>query len=111
MARFSVVDHGEGVPKHFHSMIFDRFSQADSSDTRSKGGTGRGLSICKQIADRMGGEIGFDSKLGERSDYWFTCPLAMPQLLEIMAPIVPKLGAESSENKRIFCLLYTARCV
>ena len=57
--RVTVRDHGEGVPDSFKAHIFEKFAQADNSDTRTKGGAGLGLSIVKQIVTRLGGEIGF----------------------------------------------------
>ena len=58
--RISVRDHGCGIPAQFKSRIFEKFGQADASDSRRKGGTGLGLSIVKQIVHRLGGEVGFD---------------------------------------------------
>jgi PAS domain S-box-containing protein len=55
----SVRDHGPGIPEDFKPRIFEKFAQADVSDTRQKGGTGLGLSIVKQIVMRLGGEVGF----------------------------------------------------
>ncbi len=69
--RFTVRDHGIGIPLEFHDKIFGKFSQADSSATRSKGGTGLGLSICKSIVEKLGGEIGFDSEEGKGSTFYF----------------------------------------
>ncbi|MCR8726085.1 CHASE domain-containing protein [Frigidibacter sp. ROC022] len=104
VARFSVVDHGEGVPDSFRANAFDRFSQADSSDTRRKGGTGLGLSISKQIVERMGGEIGFESVPGERTEFWFTCPLAIPRVQsKRMPPALPKPEPQA-ESKSILHL-------
>lgn len=60
--RIAVSDHGSGVSEQFRSRIFQKFVQADSSDTRKKGGTGLGLSITKAIVEQMGGSIGFDSQ-------------------------------------------------
>lgn len=59
--RISVKDEGEGIPEEFHSRIFQKFSQADSSDSRQKGGTGLGLAITRELVERMHGEIGFES--------------------------------------------------
>ena len=73
--RIAVSDHGVGVPDSFRGQIFDKFTQADSSDTRHKGGTGLGLSITKSIVEMMQGEIGFDSKPGVGSTFYFTLPL------------------------------------
>lgn len=59
--RISVSDRGPGIPAEFQSRIFQKFSQADASDTRQKGGIGLGLSIAKAIVERMRGGIGFDT--------------------------------------------------
>jgi PAS domain S-box-containing protein len=58
--RVEVSDQGPGIPEEFRGRIFQKFSQADSSDTRVKGGTGLGLSISRAIVDRLGGNINFE---------------------------------------------------
>ncbi len=77
--RVSVVDHGRGIPESFHDRIFQPFSQADSSSTRDKEGTGLGLNISKQIVERMGGTIGFRSDPGRETCFWFTIPVGSAQ--------------------------------
>ncbi len=75
--RVEVKDYGMGVPSDFRARIFQKFSQADSSDTRQKGGTGLGLSISKELIERMDGVIGFDSIEGEGACFYFefkVCP-------------------------------------
>jgi signal transduction histidine kinase len=62
--RISVRDHGVGISVDFKPHIFERFAQADATNTRQKGGTGLGLSIVKQIVDRLGGETGFTDAPG-----------------------------------------------
>jgi signal transduction histidine kinase len=74
MVRVSVVDHGPGVPMEFRERIFQRFAQADASDTRRRGGTGLGLSITKAIVERFGGQIGFDSVVGQGAVFHFDLP-------------------------------------
>lgn len=72
--RFSVTDHGPGVPEDFHDQIFQNFTQADGSDTRQKGGTGLGLSISKAIVEGMGGTIGFTNEEGGGATFSFIMP-------------------------------------
>ncbi|RUO75372.1 response regulator [Idiomarina seosinensis] len=71
----SVTDRGNGIPEAFQHKLFNRFSQADSSDTREKGGTGLGLSITKELVEHMGGSIGFKTKEGEGTRFFFKLPL------------------------------------
>lgn len=70
----SVTNKGKGIPEKSFSKIFQQFSQVDSSDTRGSGGTGLGLSICKSIIEKMGGTIGFTSKLEEYTTFYFELP-------------------------------------
>ncbi len=57
--KIEVADKGPGIPASFVERIFQKFSQADGSDTRSKEGTGLGLAITKEIVEKMDGNIGF----------------------------------------------------
>jgi signal transduction histidine kinase len=74
-ARVAVADAGPGVPEEFRGRIFEKFAQADGSDTRRKGGTGLGLSICRAIVERMGGTIGYESAPGRGTVFYFDLPL------------------------------------
>ncbi len=76
--RISVRDHGPGVPEDFKHEIFEKFAQADSSDTRQKGGTGLGLSIVKQMVTRLGGEVGFDDAPGGGTTFYVDFPDEQP---------------------------------
>jgi PAS domain S-box-containing protein len=69
---FAVRDTGIGIPLDMQKMIFERFTQADTSATRRQGGTGLGLAIASELVQMMGGRVWVDSKVGQGSTFHFT---------------------------------------
>ncbi|MBA3678424.1 MAG: PAS domain S-box protein [Sphingosinicella sp.] len=73
-ARVTVRDTGPGIPDAFKPRIFGKFAQADSSDQKQRGGTGLGLSIVKEIVVRTGGEVSFESEVGQGTSFYVDLP-------------------------------------
>jgi len=74
--RISVIDHGHGIPAAFRKQLFERFSQADTSDGRTRGGTGLGMAIAKHLTEQMSGRISFESEENVGTTFHLEFPLA-----------------------------------
>jgi|GEM_PF-3597370 len=84
--RFSVRDTGVGIAEDKTDLVFESFRQADASTTRRFGGTGLGLTICKQLVEMMHGTLGVNSKESKGSEFWFKISLPV----ERAHPLVPE---------------------
>jgi PAS domain S-box-containing protein len=92
---FTVVDTGVGVDEAMQAQLFQPFSQGDAGASRRFGGAGLGLSICRQLAKLMGGEVGVLSRPGNGSTFWAVLPLAPADAAAESGP------EEASERERL----------
>ena len=91
--RFSVRDTGIGIAPEVQETIFSAFSQADTSTTRRFGGTGLGLTICRQLVRLMGGSLHLQSRQGQGSEFSFTVPLQLLPAGTLSSPDMQALHA------------------
>jgi PAS domain S-box-containing protein len=98
--QISVRDTGIGIPKEKQKLIFETFTQADSSTTRRYGGTGLGLAITRALVGKMGGEVWVESEVGKGSEFNFTLRLkeADPATVKNIIP----LQADELRGKKVF---------
>jgi PAS domain S-box-containing protein len=90
--RISVRDEGPGIAPEFQPRIFQKFAQADSSDSRAKSGTGLGLSIAKTIVERLGGGIGFQTEPGAGATFYVVLPVRHDSAAFVRSGPVVKSG-------------------
>jgi signal transduction histidine kinase len=93
LVRLTVADDGPGIPAEFRPRMFTKFAQADTSDTRSKGGTGLGLAVAKEIVELHGGTLTFDTEIGRGTAFHVDLPA---QTTAAFAGSAPVRAAEKS---------------
>jgi PAS domain S-box-containing protein len=76
LVRISIIDHGMGIDPKFMPQLFDKFTQADSTDIRRTAGSGLGLSISKAIIEKHQGKLFAESVLGQGSSFHIDLPTA-----------------------------------
>jgi anti-sigma regulatory factor (Ser/Thr protein kinase) len=106
--RIEVKDTGIGIDESGRAKLFKPFSQVDASISRKYGGTGLGLTICKQIVDRFGGEMDVESVPGLGSKFWFEIPAPRSELAppnrkaeQAAANALPKLTVLAVEDNKV----------
>jgi PAS domain S-box-containing protein len=96
-ARFTVRDFGMGIPEAFRARVFEKFAQAENTDSRRYDGTGLGLNITRKLVEAMNGSIGFETREGQGTTFTFEVPLVSSQAAVSME------GPSSAVNRILIC--------
>lgn len=96
--RFTVEDSGIGFDAATRARLFSRFEQADGGITRKFGGSGLGLSICRQLAEMMGGDLGCESEPGSGAAFILTLPLRQAQAPKVREQAVRQPAVASQDR-------------
>lgn len=110
VVRFEVTDTGIGIRKEQQERIFNSFSQADQATTRRYGGTGLGLTICKNIIDALRGRFGVDSEYEQGSTFWFELPVEEPMDHSNTKPIENNLSLCLVTDNQLYVNLFNKSC-
>jgi CheY-like chemotaxis protein len=94
--RIEVKDSGIGIPSSMNQSIFESFTQGESGNIRASSGTGLGLTICRKLADLMGGKVDYTSEEGKGSTFWLELTLQRPD-----EPVVKPSETSRSNEKPI----------
>lgn len=95
-----IKDTGIGIPAEYYPTIFERFSQAAKNSPKSQSGLGLGLSISKENAQLMGGDITFESEVGKGTTFYVSIPYH-PVIKEDSKPVIIEKTVEKLEEKTI----------
>ena len=93
---FRVTDTGLGISEEHLPIIFERFRQIDSSETRLYGGVGMGLYIAKKFTELLGGKVEVQSELGKGSTFKVTIPCEIYQLGTSQQGLIAERGERSA---------------
>lgn len=96
---FCVEDSGPGIAEDKRELIFESFTQADSSSTRRHGGTGLGLAICSNLVRLMGGKLWVKSEVGKGSRFHFTVNLAVASSSELEGDRIPREAGRDADQQ------------
>ncbi|MBI1211162.1 MAG: PAS domain S-box protein [Alphaproteobacteria bacterium] len=98
--RISVRDHGQGVPDDLKGILFDKFFQADPSNSRERPGTGLGLSIARHFTRLMNGDIDFASEWGKGATFFVDLPIAEDEM-DLSSHVTQTTNGSRSSEKRL----------
>ena len=101
MFECSVRDTGSGIGDDAQETLFDEFTMADQTHSRTQEGTGLGLAICKQLVELMGGTIDFTSKLNQGSIFTFRIPLKIAEGRAVTAEESPQSAVTPRRDTRV----------